>query len=310
MLVDVHAHCYPKMYMDALKKMGKGEEGGVGIKIPEWSSTDERLRMMNSLGIDVQVLGLSAPSVYFQDAQLSNCLAQMTNDFIAEVCRKHPNHFLGLASVPLTNLNNAVDELNRALNDLKMDGVLLGTNINGKSLSEDQFLPFLEELNRREIPIALHPMKAIGEEFMPEEDVKLAIPSNVGFIFETTRTMAQMIFKGTLDKLGNLTFILPHSGGCIPFLYPRWDISYRSRPESHSLRKLRHPPSYYLKRQYYDTALAYFHSSIRCTLDLAGVDHLLFGTDSPYTADFRLKETVESIQTFGFSTDEKDKVSY
>lgn len=310
MIVDVHAHCYPKMYMDALKRMGKGDQGGIGIQIPEWASATERLEVMDMLGIDVQVLGLSAPNVYFEDSMLSKDLAQATNDFIAEVSKQNPGRFLSLASFPLTNLNHAFDELSRALDYLYMDGVLLGTNVNQIPLSDDRFLPLFQELDRRKVTVALHPMKATGEKWTTEEDVRLTIPSNVGFIFETTRTMAQLIFKGTLEKFQDLKFILPHSGGCIPFIYPRWDISYRSRPKSHPLRNLPHPPSYYLKKQYYDTALAYSHSSIRCTLDLAGVDHLLIGTDSPYTHDFRAKEAVESIETLGLTEEEKNRVSY
>lgn len=311
MIVDVHAHCYPESYVKELRRIGAGEEGGIGIKIPEWSSSEERIEKMDKLGIGIQVLSLSAPNVYFQDAELSKALAQMTNDFISDVCKKYPDRFLSFASVPLNNLNYSIDELDRAINDLGMDGIVLGTNINQRSLSEDQFLPFLEELDRIGIPIALHPMRAIGEDLMPAEDLKLAVPSNVGFLFETTRTMAQMIFKGTLEKFKNLTFILPHSGGAIPFVYPRWDISYRARPASHPLRKIQNPPGHYLKRHYYDTALSYHPSSLRCTIDLAGVDHILFGTDAPYTLyDFRAKETIEKIEISGFSKKEKEKIFF
>lgn len=308
MIVDVHTHCYPKPYLNELRKMGKGDKGGIGIKIPEWSSDEDRIEAMDVLGVGVHVLGLSAPNVYFKDPELSKDLAQMTNDFISDICKRHPDRFLGLASVPLNNLNYAMNELNRAIDERQLDGVTIGTNIDKKSLAEDQFLPFLDEIDRRNLPVALHPMKAIGDEYFQEEDIRLTIPSNVGFIFETTRTIAQLIFKGTLERLGNLTFILPHSGGAIPFLYPRWDMSYRSRPDSHPLKKIPNPPSYYLQRFYYDTALSYYHSSLRCTADLAAPDHMVFGTDFPYTNDFRAKETIEKIETYGFSGEEKEKI--
>jgi len=311
MIVDVHAHCYPIPYIKELKRIGAGDEGGIGIKIPEWSSSEERLEKMDSLGIDIQVISLSAPNVYFKDDELSKALAQMTNDFISEVCKKHPRRFLSFASVPLNNIRDAIDELDRAINDLQMDGIVLGTNVNGRSIADDQFLPFFEELDRLRIPIALHPMRAIGEDLMPPEDVKLAIPSNVGFLFETTRTIAQMTFKGTFEKYKGLTFILPHSGGAIPFVYPRWDISYRSRPASHPLRKIQNPPGHYLKRHYYDIALSYYPSSLRCTIDLASVEHVLFGTDAPYTLyDFRAKETIEKIEKSDLSREEREKIFY
>ncbi len=311
MIVDVHAHCYPMSYLKELKRIGEGDEGGIGIKIPEWSSTEERIEKMDALGIDIQVLSLSAPNVYFQDDELSKALAQMTNDFISDVCKKYPERFLSFASVPLGNLRDAIDELNRAINELGMDGIVLGTNVNGRSLGEDQFLPFFEEMDKIGIPIALHPMRAIGEDLMPPEDVRLAIPSNVGFLFETTRTIAQMTFKGTFERYKGLTFILPHSGGAIPFVYPRWEISYRSRPASHPLRKIPNPPGYYLKKHYYDIALSYYPSSLRCSIDLAGIDHILFGTDAPYTLyDFRAKETIEKIENSYLTGEEKEKIFY
>lgn len=311
MRVDVHAHCYPKSYLEEVKRIGIDEGGGVGIAIPAWSSSEERIGVMDELGIDIQVLGLSAPNVYFHDAELSKDLAQMTNDFISDICKRHSDRFFGLASIPLNNLNYAFDELNRAINELGMDGVLIGTNINQRSIADDQFLPFFEELDEIKIPTVLHPMRAIGEDLTSAEDAKLTIPSNVGFLFETTRTMAQMTFKGTFEKCRNLTFILPHSGGAIPFVWPRWDIAYLSRPDSHPLRKLPNLPSHYLKQQYYDTALSYYPSSLKCTIDFAGVDHVLFGTDAPYaTLDFRGKDTIEKIEDYGFSKEEKEKIYF
>lgn len=310
MRVDVHAHCYPQEYIDALKRMGADDKGGIGIRLPKWTGSEKRIHEMDSLGIDLQILGLSAPNVYFRDPEASKDLAQMSNDFIAGICRRNPERFLGLASIPLNHLNYAVDELERAIDNLGMDGVLLGTNVNQRSLSEDQFLPFFEELDKKKIPAVLHPMKAIGEDLLLDEDLRLRIPSSVGFVFETTRTIAQMTFKGTFEKYKNLTFILPHSGGAIPFLYPRWEIAYLFLPDSHPLRKVPNPPSHYLKKHYYDTALSYYHSSLRCTVDLADVDHIVFGTDSPYTDGPVSKETIEKIETYGFSNEEKEKIYF
>lgn len=310
MIIDVHAHCYPICYLREIQKLGKGKDGGIGIQIPVWVSDEERIAFMDDLGVDMQVLGLSAPSVHFNDPELSKDLARMTNDFISNVCKKHPDRFLGLASVPLNHMKDAIEELNHAIDELEMDGVTVGTNIDKQSLAEDQFLPFIEEINRRKIPLALHPLKAIGDEHFNTEDIGLGIPSNVGFIFETTRTIAQLVFKGVFEKYRNLIFVLPHSGGSIPFLYPRWDMFYRSRADSHPLKKLPHPPSHYLKKLYYDTALSYHSTSLKCTAALAGPGHMLFGTDCPYTSDFRSKETIMGIDQSGFSSIDKEKIYY
>ena len=310
MRVDVHAHCYPEPYVEELKKAGAGDDGGIKTKIPVWVDAEERISLMDELGIDIQVLNLSAPNVYFEDPEFSKALAQMANDFHAELCRKHPDRFLCLASVPLNHMQYALDELDRAINQLDMDGVLLGTNINLHPLSNDEFLPFFEEVNKMQIPVGLHPTKAIGENLMPPEYLRLSMAPSVGFIFETTRTVAQMTYKGLFEKYPNLVFILPHSGGTIPFLYPRWDMTYLSRSADHPLRKLPELPSYYLKKHYYDTALSYYHSSLRCTIDFAGVDHVVLGTDFPYSNDFRGRDTIESIETYYCSQEDRDKIYY
>lgn len=311
MRVDVHAHCFPKAYIEELKKTVVADDVGSRVELPEWSGSEETIEAMDKVGVDIQVLSLSTPNVYFSDAGRSMAMAQMTNDFISDVCKTYPDRFLGLASVPLNNLKYAIDELDRAINHLDMDGVLLGTNINQKPLSEPEFIPFFEHLDEIGIPIIIHPMRLIGSEAMSEEDRELGIPSRVGFIYETTRTMVQMTFKGVFERFKNLTFILAHSGGAIPFVHPRWDIGYLAVPDSHPLRKLPNLPSYYLKRHYYDTALSYYHTSLRSTVDFAGVDHVLFGTDSPIISTYlRSKDTIEKINTYGFAKEEKEKIFF
>ncbi|MDP6179799.1 MAG: amidohydrolase family protein [Desulfatiglandales bacterium] len=235
----------------------------------------------------------------------------MNNYFISDICKKIPDRFMAFGSIPLNNLTYAVDELHRVIHDLDMDGIVLGSNINQRSLSEDQFLPFFEETDRINVPLLLHPLRAIGEDLMPEEDRTLTVPPNVGFIFETTRTMAQMTFKGTFEEYGNLTFILSHSGSAVPFIYPRWDIGYLARPDSHPIKRLPNPPSHYLKKHYYETAQSFSPSALRCTIALAGLDHIFFGTDCPYAnIDFRATKTIENIEASGFSNEEKEKIYF
>jgi aminocarboxymuconate-semialdehyde decarboxylase len=76
------------------------------------------------------------------------------------------------------------------------------------------------------------------------------------------------------------------------------------------LKKLPHPPSHYLKNLYYDTALSYHTSSLKCTAALAGTGHMIFGTDCPYTNDLRSVETIEGINQSGFSAVDKEKIFY
>ncbi|MGD0918246.1 MAG: amidohydrolase family protein [Thermodesulfobacteriota bacterium] len=309
MRVDVHAHFYPQSYMDEIARRGIGEEGGVGIKMPVWTTVEERVAEMDLTGVDVEVIGLSSPNVYFPDDGLSRALAQITNDFVADICRQRPDRFLALASVPLNNMNYAMAELERAIDKLGLHGLVLGTNVNQIALSDDRFLPFFEEVTRRRIPVVIHPMKAIGQDAMPAEDNALAISTNVSFVFDTSRCLAEMAFKGTFERLSDLTLVLPHSGGAIPFLCGRWDMAVISRPEGHRLRSLPHLPSYYLKRHYYDLAHSYWKGPLACTVDFAGIDHVMYGTDWPYTEYMRWDLLEKSHKAY-FTEGELEKVNW
>lgn len=309
MRVDVHAHFYSQSYMDEIAKMGTGGEGGVGIKMPIWTTTEERVAEMDRTGVDVEVIGLSSPNVYFPDEGLSLALAQMTNDFAAGIQRERPDRFVGLASVPLNNMNYAMAELDRSINELGLHGLVLGTNVNDVALSDDRFVPFFEEVAKRRIPVVIHPLKALGQEAMPAEDNSLAITTNVNFPAETGRTVAEFALKGTFERLPDLTFVLPHSGGIIPFLCGRWDMAAISRPDGHRLRSLPHLPSYYLKRHYYDLAHSYWRGPLYCTMEFAGIDHVMYGTDWPYTEFMRWEILEKSLTTY-FSKEELEKVNW
>jgi predicted TIM-barrel fold metal-dependent hydrolase len=308
--VDAHAHCYPKSYVEALTRIGL-EDGGIGLRIPQWSSAEETLEDMDALGIQIQILSLSTPGVCFDDRELSRDLSQMSNDFISGICRMYPRRFLGVGSIPLNHMSEAFDELHRCLEDLGMAGIALGTHANGRYLNDEEFLPFFEELDRLSIPVVLHPMVPIGYDSLSADDVKLGIPSAVGFLFETTRTLAQLTFKGVFERCKNLTFVLPHAGGSIPFVYPRWEQQYFGRDASHPIRKIPHPPSHYLKRHYYDTTSSYYPSSLRCTAEMVGTGHMVLGTDYPYSrTSGRAEKNIQGIEHYSFSRDELEQIYF
>ena len=104
---------------------------------------------MDEFGVDIQFLSISTPGTYFSGEGLSLTLAQMTNDFIADICRKFPNRFTSFASLPLPNARDVMGELDRALNKLWGDGIFRGAHINGQFLVFGGFPPFYKELDKR-----------------------------------------------------------------------------------------------------------------------------------------------------------------
>lgn len=304
--IDVHCHYYPESYLKELIKIGVFSTVGVNMSKVVWDSAERRIAEMDETGIDVEVLGVSSPNVYFDDKELSLSLAQMTNDGLSEICRKYPNRFACLASIPLVDMKYAMEELNRAADKLGMDGILLGTNINGKPLDSEEFIPIFEEINRRKIPIFLHPMDPRAPELF--KDYHMA--SIAGFVFETTLTATKMVLSGLFKKYPDFQMVLPHLGGTIPFLHPRMDLSFQTYESARKgIGETGNLPSDYLKRLYYDTTTSY-RSTFLFTYQFVGADHLLFGTDFPYTRGFRVPLTIDVVENSGLCEEEKEKIFY
>jgi aminocarboxymuconate-semialdehyde decarboxylase len=235
---------------------------------------------MEKSGIDLEILSLSAPNVYFRDDALSLALAQMTNNFAADLCQRHPNRFLGMASIPMLNVDDALKELHRAIEEMDLKGVVVGSNINGKRPDAPEFESLFAEIERMGQPVFIHPMPMVNSVPSPDEYKLTAI---LQLPFETTVCVTRMIFAGLFERHPGLSVILPHSGGTLPFLFSRIDLGFKSYRECRE--QIPKPPSEYLKNFYYDTAVSYGRPTLHCTTDLVGAKRLIFGTDYPFQRD-------------------------
>ena len=315
MKIDFHNHFYPTEYLKKLEEWGGRYEftyDAAGLKIvkekgarylgitPQMEAAEKRLEDMDRYGIDIQVLTLSTPNVYFSTRKRNLYLAQMTNDFFAGLVQKYPKRFIGFCSVPLGNPDDAIRELHRAVKDLGMKGVVLGTNINGTHLHVKEYWPFYEEVHLLNLPIFLHPMVPLHPETMAEWPL---VPL-IGFVMDTTLTVTKMVYSGLFDRYPDLVLILPHLGGTIPFLYERIDNGYRAFPDvKASIPKL---PSEYLKNFYYDTVS--FHTpSLMCGYQTFGADHMVLGSDYPHVIG-DMSRSVSTIQSLNIPEEDKAKI--
>ncbi|MDP2728200.1 MAG: amidohydrolase family protein, partial [Dehalococcoidia bacterium] len=267
---------------------------------PKMWGVEERLADMDRAGVDMQVLTVSAPNAYFDDRETSKALAQSTNEVLAGLCKKYPQRFKALASVPMLNTEDAIAELRRAIHQLGMHGVILGSNIRGRPLNSPEFLPFYEEADKMGLAIFIHPMSPMGSESLNEYD----LVATVGFLMETTVAATRMVYSGIFEQCQNLRLILPHLGGVIPYIISRIDDSHRTRPECRL--HISKPPSNYLKQFYLDTVC--FHlPALQCGLDTFGSDKMVLGSDYPFALG-SIDKSVECIKALGLSAEEEEKV--
>jgi aminocarboxymuconate-semialdehyde decarboxylase len=290
MIVDVHTHFFPPGYLAALERgpdpyaIGKDAEGRTiltlhGSRIvtmtQAMTSPQDRLRDMDRLGIARQIISVTIPNVYFGPPARRRDLARMANEGLAEIARRFPDRFAAMASVPLEDPAAAVQELDRAILDLGMVGVILGSNAGGRYLDDPAFLPFYERAQALRVPILIHPMPPAD----PDPTFARGLVPLLGFVFNTTASVARMVLAGVFERLPGLTLILGHLGGTLPYLMQRLDNGYRAYPEAREA--LPNPPSHYLKRLYYDT-VSFSVPSLQCALGAVGPEHIVMGTDYPH----------------------------
>jgi aminocarboxymuconate-semialdehyde decarboxylase len=315
MKIDFHNHFYPPDYLKKLEEWGRRYEfvqDPSGLKIVKekgarWLgitsqhvSVDQRIDDMDRIGIDIQVITLTAPNVYFTTRKRNLTLAKMSNDFFAELCQKNPRRFIAIGSVPLADPDDAIAELHRMVKDLGMKGVVLGSNIDGKHLHSKEFWPFYAEVDRLNLPIVIHPMVPLHPESMAE----FTLVPLVGFLMDTTLSVAKMVYSGLFEKYPNLKLVLPHLGGTLPFIMERIDHGYRAYPECQP--NIKKPPSEYLKQFYFDT-VSFHRPALLCTYYAVGADHMVLGSDYPHVIG-DIGRAVSSIDELDIPKEDKEKI--
>jgi aminocarboxymuconate-semialdehyde decarboxylase len=303
MRIDVHSHVMPPAYLEALTGSGRYEtaqdaEGRLvvtahGARVltvaPAMVDVGVRLEELDAAGVDMQLLSLSAPNVYFLEGQAALDLAVSTNDYLADLTREYPNRFRALASIPLTaDIDTAMRELERAIDQLGMVGVLVGSNIGGLPLDHPGFDPFYEELNRRSLPMFIHPMLPAQTDMLGQ----YGLGTLVGFMNDMTLAVSRLLFSNFFGRFLSVSVVAAHLGGALPFLAGRLDAGYAAYPECQGINR---SPSEFMEHMYFDT-VALHEPAMRCAIDTLGHDRLLFGSDYPDGLG-DLKSAIQNVES-------------
>jgi len=313
--LDLHTHYYPPIYFDKIRDLpsefsfDKSPSGQTIIKYrgarffgvtPPMTDVGRRLEDMDRVGIDVEVISLSTPNVFFTDAEHQPGIARLVNDAYAELIALHPARFKGFASIPMDAPDAALNELHRAIDELKLNGVILLSNIGGKPLTSPEYRPFFVEANRMKLCILLHPMLPSNTEPFRE----YVLGPIVGFMFDTTLAVARLCFDGMLREFPDIRWIVGHLGGAVPYLMERMDNGWRDFPECRA--KIDELPSVYLKRLYYDTVNFNPHM-LMMVREMIGADRMVLGSDYPHLLG-SIERAVSSIESLDIPDDEKRRI--
>ena len=312
---DLHTHYYPPIYFEKIRELpsefafDKSPSGQTIITYrgarffgvtPPMTDVARRLEDMDRVGIDVEVVSLSTPNVFFADSKQQPEIARIVNDAYAELIARHPTRFKAFASIPMDNADAALREVHRAIDELKMNGVILLSNIGGKALTAPEYRAFFVEANRMKLCILLHPMLPANTDPFRE----YVLGPLVGFMFDTTLAVARMCFDGMLREFPDIRWIAAHLGGAVPYLIERLDNGWRDFPECRA--KIDELPSTYLKRLYYDTVNFNTHM-LMMVRDMIGANHMVMGSDYPHLLG-SIDRAVSSIESLDLADEEKQQI--
>jgi aminocarboxymuconate-semialdehyde decarboxylase len=306
--IDIHHHYFPAELINEIKQHGKslgieclpskgdahllsfGKGNRTGVD-PEIIDVDKRLEVMRDGRVAIATAE-SQPSAqgYPLDGKQGEAWSRLYNEGIHNLVKRYPQRFVGMATVPLQDPVRAASVLEHAVRELKFSGVTIGSNVNGKYFDGKDFDPFWEKAEELDVLMIMHPDSILGSDKMGAYSLRTVC----GNPADTTLSVGFMIYGGVFDRFPKLKLGLLHGGGFFPYHLGRFDQGFK-RSGGREPFPASQPPSRYLKNLYFDN-LVYRVDTVEYLKRVVGADHVLVGTDYPYTlGDWMSVEKIEQM---------------
>ena len=267
--------------------------------------------MAAGVNIEKSIISISSPGIFLQpgDHKIARQLCRDCNDYAAGLKKRDPDHFGFWATLPLPDIEGSLSELAHALDTLNADGIAVETNHHGKYLGDESFEPVWAELDRRKAIVFIHPTCPWIAENAHITHPSQRSPSSTKdaptpavplptyprpifeFLFDTARAVINLFYTGTITRYPNITYIIPHSGGCLIPLIQRFSLF------GHMIPGLPVEPTCTpdfvkdrLRKQFYfDLAGTPYPDAVYALMRHVDVRQVLYGSDYPFTPAGQVK---------------------
>jgi predicted TIM-barrel fold metal-dependent hydrolase len=272
--IDVHHHFLPPFYKPLAKAWMDKFATGVSA-VMAWTP-EASLAAMDEANVARAILSISSPGVHFGDDAAAREIARQCNDYAATLGKAHPGRFEFFAALPMPDVDGAVREAERALSLDRAKGVGVLSNYGGRYLGDPAFRPLFEWLNRRGCVVYVHPTDApCCAGLVPPVATPL-----IEFPVDTARTIASLLWSGTLSAFPNIRFVFSHGGGALPMVGER--VIAMGFVDRSLLAKVPEGAATALSRLYVDTASVTGPSAMAALTAWLPQGHILYGTDFPW----------------------------
>ena len=317
--IDIFCHIIPQKYKEVLYRKAKScfylEANN---SRPALFDLDIRFRVMDKFEGLQEVLSIGAPPVEYMIAGKEAVdLAKMANDEMAELLIKYPDRFVGaVASLPMNDIEAALQEADRAIKDLNFQGVQIYSPINGKPLDWPELMALYEKMEDYDLPIWIHPARDRNiPDYPHEKESMYNLFMIFGWPYETSLAMARLVFSGVLERYPNIKFICHHCGAMIPSFQQRIPGGQIAKENVNAkpLQKRSKSPLDYFRKFYVDTALSGNTPALMSGYAFFGPDNILFGSDYPYPGgaekgDVLLGKAIKSVELMDVPHKDKIKI--
>jgi predicted TIM-barrel fold metal-dependent hydrolase len=299
--IDCQSHIFPRPYAEILthnragvRACANGDHYMVDYGVQQFHidleqySLERKIADMDRAGIDAAILSVNIPGPEWLDAELRCSGAVCCNDALAEACARYPGRFAGLAALPLPDVAEALNELERAATRLDLRGVVMYSHYQGKPIDSPDFELLFARLEQLNLPIVLHPTVPTWAESIRDYSM---IPM-FGFMVDTSIAMLRLILSGVMERYPNLNIVHPHAGGVLPYLMGR--VVEQTEVKKRGRENITQSPADYYARVYLDL-VSPSAQAIAYARDFSGVERLLFGSDHPWVEPGIFINLIESL---------------
>jgi aminocarboxymuconate-semialdehyde decarboxylase len=314
--IDVHAHYFPRPYLESLARdggipgfavdlttaPGPTLTGGGAVTVLDDTYWDlpKRIAAMDRARVQVHALSLTMPMPHLAAPARGAELARLYNDAVIDTCTRHPDRFVGCVALPLQDVSLASTELARVGRTPQMRAAYFPTHINGTELSSRTLDPLYDALQTLDLPLMLHPHPpVVGLDRMQ----RFYLPNLLGNPFDTTVAAVHLVAGGVLDRFPRLRVVLPHAGGTFPFVAGRVQRGQQVIPDLQHVAE--HPVSEYVRRFYYDT-LTHSPEALAFVVSVAGIDRVVMGSD--YCFNMGYEQPREIVERLSVSAADRQQI--
>ncbi len=308
LLIDVHSHPLLPRSLAAFAKATNQNVDTMkffGLPVPKWSESSH-LEMMDRAGLAVSMFSLPSATAMLSGKAAAE-EARALNEDMASIISRNPNRLGAFASVPMDDMDHAIEETRYALDVLKLDGIYASTHHAGVYLGDARYDPWFAELDRRGATLFIHPVMPPGLVPVPG-GLDMSI---LEFMFDTSRMITNMVLSGSKTRFSRIKMISTHAGGTIPYIAGRMSILEPIFGAGHGRKTLSAAEIFQaLSSFYFDLTGSTSAAVLGAIQHLVPAEQLLLGFDYPMMPPETIDPVLANFHAYtGFGAAQKHSIA-